>query len=144
MLADIAEVGHSALRQDPYKSLLEEFKTGPNTFQFLASVRKIIEYKTPKQSADELDPDYIDAEKEKAKKVRLEVQKLEDEQALRRDKWAPIEEMHEEWLKQLREIMELSQETFDDLKSRFDLSAEQIQEVDLAFAERMNKIANPE
>lgn len=144
MLADIAEVGHSALRQDPYKSLLEEFKTGPNTFLFLAAVRKIVEHKAPKEVDRSDDPDFIDYEKEKAKKLKLEREKLEDEKNLRRDNWAPIAEMHEEWLKQFREVMELSQESFDDLKSRFDLTAEQIQEVDLAFAEKMNKIARPE
>lgn len=132
------------MRQDPYKSLLEEFKTAPNTFVFLPAIKKIIEHKTPKEIDHSDDPDFIDYDKEKAKKLKLEREKLQDEKDLRRDSWAPISEMHEEWRKQFREVNELAQEAFDDLKSRFELSAEQIQEVDLAFAESMNKIANNE
>lgn len=143
-MSELAGVGHSALRQDPYKSMLEEFKTAPNTFLFLQSVKAIIQHQKPDSPDIQIDGESINHDAQKARKTKLEADKLEDEKNLRRDNWAPIAEMEAEWLKQFREVMELSQETFDDLKSRFELSAEQIQEVDLAFAEKMNKIASAE
>lgn len=143
-LADIAGVVHSALRQDPYKPLLEDCKVSPNTFLLTESVKRIIEHKTPApQIADENDEGYIDKDKEAARKLKLEADKLQDEKNLRREKWAPIAEMESEWIRQLREVLELSQETLDDIKSRVDLTAEELDEIDVAFANGMNRIAGP-
>lgn len=144
VLAAVAEVGHSALRQDPYKSLLEDCKTAPNTFLVIDSMRRISEHKTSDIGPVEVDGVLVSYEVERCRKISLEADKLQDEKNLRREKWAPIAEMESEWLRQFRNVLELAQVTVDDIKNRIDLSAEQLEEIDVAFATGMNRIAESE
>ena len=119
---------------------------GDNKFMALDCIHAYLDFKKARDKSGpiEIDGEFIDGDKEKARKTKLEADKLQDEQNLRREEWAPIAEMEPEWLRQFRSVLELAQETVDDIKSRVDLTAEQIEEIDVAFATGMNRIAESE